>query len=65
MATVNNDRLFVACRCVGIARCLMELAVSHIRERITFGKPLAEHQAIQSQIADSGSKRRCGFRPDT
>lgn len=53
MATVNSDRLFVACRCVGIARRLMELAIPHVRERVTFGKPLAEHQAIQFQIADS------------
>ncbi|WP_342641385.1 acyl-CoA dehydrogenase family protein [Rhodoligotrophos ferricapiens] len=52
MATVNNDRLFVACRCIGIGRTLMEYAIPYARERVTFGKPLAEHQAIQFQIAD-------------
>lgn len=53
MATVNNDRLFVACRCVGIAQALLDLAIPHARERVTFGKPLAEHQTIQFSIADS------------
>lgn len=53
MATVNNDRLFVACRCVGISRALLELAIPYAKERKTFGKPLSEHQAIQFQLADS------------
>jgi alkylation response protein AidB-like acyl-CoA dehydrogenase len=53
MATVNNDRLMVAAKCVGIAQALIELAVPYARERHTFGKPLAEHQAIQFMIADN------------
>ena len=53
MATINNDRLFVACRCVGIGQALMDLALPYARERTTFGKTLAEHQAIQFMLADS------------
>ena len=53
MATINNDRLFVAARCVGIAQALLDLAIPHVKQRITFGKPLAEHQAIQFALADS------------
>lgn len=52
MRTINNDRLMVACRCVGIAQALFELVLPHIRDRHTFGKPLAEHQAIQFMLAD-------------
>lgn len=52
MATINNDRLMVACRCVGIAQALFDLALPHVRQRHTFGKPLAEHQAIQFMLAD-------------
>lgn len=52
MTTINNDRLMVACRCVGIAQELFELVLPHIRDRYTFGKPLAEHQAIKFMIAD-------------
>jgi alkylation response protein AidB-like acyl-CoA dehydrogenase len=53
MATINNDRLHVACRCIGMAQRAFDLAVQYARERVTFGQPLAEHQAIQFQIADS------------
>ena len=52
MGTINNDRLMVAAKCVGIAQACMDLALPHVRERKTFGKPLAEHQAIQFSIAD-------------
>lgn len=53
MATINNDRLFVACRCVGMAQTLMDLAVPYVRERKTFGQPLGQHQAVQFMLADS------------
>ena len=53
MATINNDRLMVASKCVGIAQALIDLAIPYARERRTFGKPLAEHQAIQFMIADN------------
>ncbi len=53
MATINNDRLFVSCRCVGMAQELLDLGVPYARERKAFGRPLGEHQAIQFMIADS------------
>ena len=53
MATINNDRLFVACRCVGLSQTLMDLVLPYVRQRKTFGKALADHQAIQFAIADS------------
>lgn len=53
MATINSDRLFVACRCVGMAQRLMDLALPYARERKTFGKTLGEHEAIQFMLADS------------
>ena len=53
MATVNNDRLFVASRCVGIAQACLDLAIPHAKERIAFGRPLADNQTIQFALADS------------
>jgi acyl-CoA dehydrogenase len=53
MATVNADRVMVASRCLGIAQAALDLAVPWARQRRTFGKPLAEHQAIQFALADS------------
>jgi alkylation response protein AidB-like acyl-CoA dehydrogenase len=60
MATINNDRLFVACRCVGIAQELLDLAVPYVRERRTFGRSLGEHEAIQFMLADSDVELEAG-----
>jgi acyl-CoA dehydrogenase len=40
-------------RCVGIAQRCLELAMDYARQRVTFGQPLSERQAIQFMIADS------------
>ena len=53
MATINNDRLMVACKCVGIAQALTDLALPYVRQRKTFGSALSEHQAIQFMLADN------------
>lgn len=52
MASVNSTRLYIAARCLGAARYLQELALEHAKIRKTFGKKLAEHQAIQFMLAD-------------
>lgn len=53
MATVNNDRLMVATRCIGMAQACQDLALPWVRDRRTFGRPMADHQAIQFAIADN------------
>ncbi|MPZ25854.1 MAG: acyl-CoA dehydrogenase [Micromonosporaceae bacterium] len=52
MASVNTTRLYIAARCVGAARYLQELATEHAKTRTTFGRRLADHQAIQFMLAD-------------
>ena len=52
MATINNDRVYVASKCVGMAQELMDLVLPWARERTTFGKKLSDHQAIQFYLAD-------------
>lgn len=52
MASVNTQRLYIASRCVGAAKQLLELATEHARTRRTFGRLLGEHQAIQFMLAD-------------
>lgn len=47
-----RGRLLVASRCIGIAtRCLQD-SIAHVRERTTFGKPLASRQGVQWMIAE-------------
>ena len=52
MATINNDRIYVASKCLGMAQSLMDLVLPHARQRSTFGKTLAEHPTIQFALAD-------------
>jgi alkylation response protein AidB-like acyl-CoA dehydrogenase len=53
MATINNERLNVACRCVGLAQRAHDMAKTYAQQRVTFGSRLADHQAIMFMIADS------------
>ncbi|TDV36501.1 acyl-CoA dehydrogenase [Paraburkholderia caballeronis] len=53
MATINSTRIQYSGRYVGMAAELLELAVDYATQRVTFGKPIGEHQAIQFMLADS------------
>jgi (R)-benzylsuccinyl-CoA dehydrogenase len=46
-------RMEIAARALGYARRCMDLMLPYAHERITFGKPLADRQAIQWWLADS------------
>lgn len=52
MNTLDKTRIPVAAGSVGIARRALEEATKYARERETFGKPIAEHQAIQFKLAE-------------
>jgi alkylation response protein AidB-like acyl-CoA dehydrogenase len=45
-------RINVAARGTGIAQGALDMAVRYAQEREAFGKPIAEHQAIQLKLAD-------------
>ncbi len=51
MATLDHSRVGIAAQSVGIHQRALELAVSYAKERVQFGVPIAEHQAIQFKIA--------------
>ncbi|HET7160013.1 MAG TPA: acyl-CoA dehydrogenase family protein, partial [Burkholderiales bacterium] len=53
MASLTEGRLSVACSCIGTADRVLEMATDYSLVRSTFGKPLAERQAIQWMLADS------------
>ncbi len=56
MDALEVGRVNVAARGVGIAQRALELALRYSQERSTFGKPIAEHQAIQFKLADMATK---------
>ncbi|MCG8458756.1 MAG: acyl-CoA dehydrogenase family protein, partial [Holophagales bacterium] len=51
MNTLDHSRVGVAAQCVGIHRRALELAVQYAQERVQFGVPIANHQAIRFKIA--------------
>jgi butyryl-CoA dehydrogenase/short/branched chain acyl-CoA dehydrogenase len=51
METLNEGRIGISAQMVGLARGALENAVRYARERKQFGKPIAEFQAIQFQLA--------------
>jgi alkylation response protein AidB-like acyl-CoA dehydrogenase len=56
MDALEVGRVNVAARGVGVAQRAMELALSYSQERKTFGKPIAEHQAITFKLAEMGTR---------
>jgi alkylation response protein AidB-like acyl-CoA dehydrogenase len=50
-ATLSHSRLGIAAQSVGIHQRALELAVEYARDRMQFGVPIAQHQAIQFKIA--------------
>jgi alkylation response protein AidB-like acyl-CoA dehydrogenase len=56
MDGVEVGRVNVAARACGISIRAFELAVAYAQQRETFGKPIAEHQAIAFQLAEMATK---------
>lgn len=50
---IGNARWIVGARAVGMAERALQMAIDYSKERYTFGKPIADRQAIQWMIADS------------
>ncbi len=56
MSTLNGGRIGIAAQALGIATGAYELALRYSKERKTFGKAIAEHQAIQFKLAEMATK---------
>lgn len=56
LAGISLGRLFNAAKSVGLARWALELAVAYAKDRVTFGRPLIENQAISFGLADSATE---------
>jgi butyryl-CoA dehydrogenase len=56
MATLDGGRIGIAAQALGIARASLEDSLAYAVERKTFGKPIAQHQAIQWKLADMATE---------
>ncbi len=56
LGVLEIGRINIASRAVGVARAAFDAAIAYAQQRETFGKPIAQHQAIQLKLADMGTK---------
>ncbi|MDQ2670636.1 MAG: acyl-CoA dehydrogenase family protein, partial [Gemmatimonadota bacterium] len=54
--TLNEGRIGIGAQMIGIAQGALDAAVAYIKERQQFGKPIAEFQGVQFQVADAFTK---------
>jgi alkylation response protein AidB-like acyl-CoA dehydrogenase len=56
MSGLELGRINVAARAVGVARAAFEDSLAYAQKRVTFGKPIVEHQAIAHKLADMATE---------
>ena len=56
MDGVEVGRVNVSARACGVGQRAFELAIRYAQQRSTFGKPIAQHQAIAFQLAEMATK---------
>ncbi len=50
---LDVSRISIGVSCLGMARRALDLAIDHAKRRITFGRPIADRQAVQIMLAES------------
>ena len=56
MTTLDGGRIGIAAQALGIARAALEKSIAYAKERKSFGKPIAQHQAIQFMLSDMATE---------
>jgi len=56
LGVLEVGRINIAARAVGVARAAFDAAFEYAQQRSTFGKVIAEHQAIQLKLADMATR---------
>lgn len=56
LANLEGGRIGIAAQSVGMARAAFEHARDYAKDRITFGKPIMQHQAVAFMLADMATR---------
>jgi alkylation response protein AidB-like acyl-CoA dehydrogenase len=56
MSALEVGRINVAARAVGVGQAAFDNAIRYAQQRTAFGKPIAQHQAVQLLLADMGTR---------
>jgi acyl-CoA dehydrogenase len=53
---LNPERIVLASEAIGIGRCALRLAAQYAKERVVFGRPIGQNQAIAHPLAEAWAK---------
>ena len=56
LANLEAGRIGIAAQSVGMARAALEAALAYAKERVAFGKPIIEHQAVAFRLAEMATQ---------
>jgi butyryl-CoA dehydrogenase len=56
LSGLEGGRIGIAAQSLGMARAAYEAALKYARERVAFGQPIFEHQALQFRLADMATQ---------
>ena len=56
LSGLEGGRIGIASQSIGMARAAFEAALAYAKQRVAFGKPIFEHQAVQFRLADMATK---------
>jgi alkylation response protein AidB-like acyl-CoA dehydrogenase len=56
MHTFDQSRVILGASATGMARAALEYAVDYAKQRVQFGKPIAQHQAVAFRLADMATR---------
>lgn len=54
--TLNGGRIGIGAQMIGVARGALDAAIAYVKERQQFGKPIAEFQGVQFQLAQAATE---------
>lgn len=56
LMNLESGRIGIAAQSVGMAAAALEHAIAYAKERLSFGKPIIEHQAVAFRLADMATR---------
>lgn len=56
LANLEGGRIGIGAQAVGMARAAHDAALAYAKERVQFGKPIIEHQAVAFRLADMATQ---------
>lgn len=56
LSGLEGGRIGIAAQSLGMARAAFEAALAYSKERVAFGQPIFEHQAVQFRLAEMGTQ---------